>query len=42
MYENVFNKIEKDLRAEEGIANELDYVEQTLWVLFLKYRHELT
>ena len=41
MYENAFNKIEKDLRAEEGIANELDYVEQTSWVLFLKYLHDL-
>ena len=37
MYENAFNKIERDLRAEEGIGNELDYVEQTSWVLFLKY-----
>ena len=41
MYENTFNKIEKDLRAEEGIANELDYVEQTSWVLFLKYLDDL-
>ena len=41
MYENAFNKIEKDLRAEEGVANELDYVEQTSWVLFLKYLHDL-
>ncbi|MGR3621050.1 N-6 DNA methylase [Pseudophaeobacter sp.] len=41
MYENAFNSIEKALRAEEGIANELDYVEQTSWVLFLKYLHDL-
>ena len=41
MYENAFNTIERDLRAEEGIANELDYVEQTSWVLFLKYLHDL-
>lgn len=41
MYENAFNKIERDLRAEEGIANELDYVEQTSWVLSLKYLHDL-
>jgi len=40
LYENAFNKIERDLRAEEGIANELDYVEQTSWVLFLKYLHD--
>ena len=41
MYENAFNAIEKTLRAEDGIANELDYVEQTSWVLFLKYLHDL-
>lgn len=41
MYENAFNAIEKDLRAEEGISNELDYVEQISWVLFLKYLHDL-
>ncbi|MEQ1902294.1 MAG: N-6 DNA methylase [Devosia sp.] len=41
MYENAFNSIERDLRAEEGIANELDYVEQISWVLFLKYLHDL-
>lgn len=41
MYENAFNNIESLLRAEEGIANELDYVEQTSWVLFLKYLHDL-
>ena len=41
MYENVFNSIERELRNEEGVANELDYVEQTSWVLFLKYLHDL-
>lgn len=41
MYENAFNAIERDLRAEEGIGNELDYVEQISWVLFLKYLHDL-
>ncbi|GGC16652.1 DNA methyltransferase [Marivita lacus] len=41
MYETAFNQIERNLRAEEGIANELDYVEQISWVLFLKYLHEL-
>ena len=40
MYENVFNIIEKVLRAEEGIAGEMDYVEQISWVLFLKYLHD--
>ena len=41
MYENAFNAIERHLRAEEGIANELDYVEQISWVLFLRYLHDL-
>ena len=41
MYENAFNKIERELRNEEGVANELDYVEQTSWVLFLRYLHDL-
>lgn len=41
MYENAFNSIEHQLRAEEGIANELDYFEQTSWVLFLKYLPDL-
>ena len=41
MYESAFNAIERDLRAEEGVANELDYVEQISWVLFLKYLHDL-
>ena len=36
MYDSAFNNIERELRNEEGIANELDYVEQTFWVLFLK------
>ena len=41
MYENAFNNIEQALRAEAGIGNELDYVEQISWVLFLKYLHDL-
>lgn len=41
MYDGAFNKIERELRNEEGVANELDYVEQTSWVLFLKYLHDL-
>ena len=41
MYENAFNNIERALRAEAGIGNELDYVEQISWVLFLKYLHDL-
>jgi len=40
MYDTAFNKMERALRNEEGVANELDYVEQTSWVLFLKYLHD--
>lgn len=41
MYENAFNNIDRYLRAEEGMGTELDYAEQTSWVLFLKYLHDL-
>ncbi len=41
MYNNAFNSIERALRSEAGIANELDYVEQTSWILFLKYLYDL-
>ncbi len=41
MFENAFNNIDKALRAEAGVASELDYVEQTSWVLFLKYLEDL-
>ena len=37
MNENAFNATEKALGAEEGISSKLDYVEQTSWVLFLKF-----
>ena len=41
MYENAFNKITHALRAEAGTGNELDYVEQISWILFLKYLQDL-
>ena len=41
MFENVFNNIDRILRAEQGIATELDYAEQTSWLLFLKYLDDL-
>ena len=37
MYENTFNNIDNKLRQEDGIQGDLDYVEQTSWLLFLKY-----
>lgn len=36
-YESVFKTIDNILRNEAGCSNELDYVEQTSWLLFLKY-----
>lgn len=41
MFENAFNNIDRALRAEAGVATELDYAEQISWVLFLKYLDDL-
>jgi type I restriction enzyme M protein len=41
MFENAFNNIDKVLRNDEGLASELDYAEQTSWLLFLKYLDDL-
>ena len=37
MYEAAFKKIDNTLREDDGCGTELDYIEQTSWVLFLKY-----
>ena len=37
MFENAFNNIDRAMRNDEGLASELDYAEQTSWLLFLKY-----
>lgn len=37
MYEAVFHAIDDTLRKDAGCSSELDYIEQTSWVLFLKY-----
>jgi type I restriction enzyme M protein len=37
VFENAFNSIDRILRNDEGLASELDYAEQTSWLLFLKY-----
>lgn len=37
MFEQTFKNIDKTLRKDAGCSSELDYVEQTSWVLFLKY-----
>ncbi len=37
MFEQVFKSIDDVLRKEAGCTTELDYTEQTSWLLFLKY-----
>ena len=41
MYDASFNNIENILRTEDGISTELEYVEQTSRLLFLKYLSNL-
>ena len=40
-YESTFNALDNILRNEAGCSNELDYIEQTSWLLFLKYLDDL-
>ena len=37
MFEQAFRNIDDVLRKEAGCTTELDYIEQTSWLLFLKY-----
>jgi len=37
MFEQAFKNIDDILHKDAGCGSELDYVEQTSWVLFLKY-----
>ena len=37
MFEQAFRNIDDALRKEAGGTTELDYIEQTSWLLFLKY-----
>ena len=41
MFEQTFKNIDDVLRKEAGCTTELDYTEQTSWILFLKYLDEL-
>jgi len=41
MFEQAFKNIEEVLRREAGCTTELDYTEQTSWLLFLKYLDDL-
>ena len=41
MFEQIFKNIDDALRRDDGCGSELDYVEQSSWVLFLKYLDDL-
>ena len=41
MFENTFRNIDNILFKEAGCTTELDYTEQTTWILFLKYLDDL-
>jgi type I restriction enzyme M protein len=41
MFESSFKNIDNILHTDSGSATELDYVEQTSWILFLKYLDDL-
>lgn len=41
MFEQSFKNIDTILRTDSGCGSELDYIEQTSWILFLKYLDDL-
>lgn len=41
MFEQIFKNIDDILRKDAGCSSELDYTEQTSWMLFLKYLEDL-
>ena len=41
MFEQTFKNIDDALHKEAGCASELDYAEQSSWLLFLKYLDSL-
>ena len=42
MFEQTFKNIDDILHKDAGCGSELDYVEQTSWILFLKYLDDWT
>ena len=40
-FESAFKAIDNTLRHDDGCSTALDYVEQSSWVLFLKYFDDL-
>ena len=41
MFQQSFKNIDNTLREDAGVGTELDYIEQTSWILFLKYLDDL-
>jgi type I restriction enzyme M protein len=41
MFEQTFKNIDDIMNKDAGCSSELDYVEETSWVLFLKYLDDL-
>src|SRR6185503_19936367 len=41
MFEQTFKNIDDILHKDAGCSSELDYIEQTSWILFLKYLDDL-
>lgn len=41
MFEQSFKNIDNQLRKDGGSSTEMDYIEQTSWILFLKYLEDL-
>ena len=37
MFENIFERLDAILRQDAGCTTELDYIEQSSWMMFLKY-----
>ncbi len=41
MFEQIFKNIDNVLRRDAGCSSDIDYIEQTSWILFLKYLDDL-
>ena len=40
-FENAFNNIDNALWKDEGTTSELDYIQQSSWIIFLRYLDDL-
>ena len=41
MFEKAFKNIDNKLRNDDGTSTPIDYIEQTTWILFLRYLHQM-